>query len=64
MHLNLILKLNIKDNDKCEICVEALLPKKPLKIIDRNSKTLELVHSDVCDSERIFGGGNKYFVTF
>jgi len=25
MHLNLISKLNIKNNDKCEICVEAKL---------------------------------------
>jgi len=64
MHLNLILKLNIKDNDKCEICVEAKLPKKPFKTIDGDSKILELVHSDVRDSRRTSRGGNKYFVIF
>jgi len=47
MHLNLISKLNIKDNDKCKIYIEAKLPKKPFTTIDRDSKTLKLVHSDV-----------------
>ena len=64
MHLNLILKLNIKDNDKCEICVEAKLPKKPFKTNDGDSKILELVHSDACDSRRTSRVGNKYFMTF
>ena len=60
MHPNLIPKLNIKDNDNCEICVKSKLPKKPFKTIDRDSETLELVHSDVCDSGRTSRGGNKY----
>ena len=63
MHLNIIPKLNIKDDEKCEICVEAKLPKKPFKTIDRDSEILELIHSDVCDSGRTTRGGNKYFVT-
>ena len=50
MHLNLISKLNIKDDDKCETCIEAKLPKKPFKTIDKDSETSELVYSDVCDS--------------
>ena len=38
MRLNLIPKLNIKDNDKCEIYVEAKLSKKSFKTIDRDSE--------------------------
>jgi len=64
MHPNLIPKLNIKDNDNCEICVKSKLSKKPFKTTDRDSKTLELVHNDVWDFGRKSKGGNKYFMTF
>lgn len=64
MHLNLIPKFDIKDHDKCQICVEAKQPRRPFKTIDRDSEILELTDSDVCDSGRISRGGNKYFVTF
>ena len=50
MHLNLIPKLNIKDNEKCEIYVEAKLSMKLFKTIDRDFETFELVHGDVRDS--------------
>ena len=64
MRLNLIRKIDIKHKERCEICVEAKLPKQPFKSVDRDSDILELIHSDVCDSGRISRGGNKYFVTF
>ncbi len=64
MHLNLIPKSEIKNNDKCEICVEAKLPKKPFHSVSRDSDLLELIHSDVCDLGRTSRGGNKYFITF
>ena len=52
MHLNLIFKLNIKDNDKGDIFVEAKLPKKLFKTMDIDFETFELTHGDVCDSGR------------
>ena len=64
MNLNLIPKDNLKNNQKCSVCVEAKLPRQPFKSINRDSDLLELIHSDVCDSGRISRGGNKYFVTF
>ena len=63
MHLNLIPKYDILDN-KCEICVQAKIPKKSFKSIDRDSNILELIHNDVCDLKRVSRGGNKYLVIF
>ena len=50
MDLNLIPKANIDFKHKCEICVQEKQPRKPYKPIVRNTKLLELIHSDVCDS--------------
>ena len=65
MDLNLIPKANIDFKHKCEICVQEKQLMKPYKPIVRNTKLLELIHSDVCDSNwpptRV---GNKYFLTF
>ena len=65
-NLMLIPKLDINHNSKCEVCVQSKQPRKPFKLVNfRDSQILELIHSDVCDSNRISTrGGSRYFVTF
>ena len=50
MDLKLIPKANIDFKHKYEICVQAKQPRKPYKPMVRNTKLLELIHSEVCDS--------------
>lgn len=65
MDLDLVPKSALNLKHKCEICVQAKQPKKPFKSVERNTQLLELIHSDVCDSNRPpTRVGNKYFVTF
>ena len=64
MDLKLIPK-SILDASKCEICAESKQPRKSLKLVERNSSILELIHSDVCDSSKtVTRGGNKYIIIF
>ena len=37
------------DKSDCEICVESKFVKHPYKSVERNSKTLGLIHTDICD---------------
>ncbi|GJV05442.1 zinc finger, CCHC-type containing protein [Tanacetum coccineum] len=61
---NLIPKLNFK-NDKCQTCMHTKITRLPFPTIQRTSKILELVHSDVCDLHATPTiGGKKYFATF
>ncbi|KAI5333799.1 hypothetical protein L3X38_023931 [Prunus dulcis] len=65
MDLELIPKSNIDLKHKCEVCVQAKQTRNSFKPVERNTQILELIHSDVCDSNRSpTRGGNKYFVTF
>ncbi|CAL9010577.1 unnamed protein product [Prunus brigantina] len=65
MDLELIPKSNIDLKRKCEVCVQAKQTRNSLKPVERNTQILELIHSDVCDSNRSpTRGGNKYFVIF
>ena len=53
------------DKSKCEICVESKFVKHPYKSVERNSKTLDLIHTDICDMKSTPSrGGKKYFITF
>ena len=39
--------------------------KHPYKSVERNSKTLDLIHTDICDMKSTPSrGGKKYFITF
>ena len=50
---------------RCEICVQGKNTRKSFPSITRTSEPLELIHSDVCDSNRVLTrGGRRYFVTF
>ena len=65
MNLNIIPKSSVDLKHKCEVCVQAKFSRKPFKPVKRNTQLLELIHSDVCDSNRPpTRAGNKYFVTF
>ncbi|GJS35543.1 zinc finger, CCHC-type containing protein [Tanacetum coccineum] len=61
---NLIPKLDSK-NDKCQTCMHTKITRLPFPTIQRSSKILELVHSDVCDLHATPTiSGKKYFATF
>ena len=69
--LRRILKLNhipfdeIQKHNKCETCAEAKTTRAIFPNAFRNTKPLDLVHSDVCDlSATPSRGGNEYFITF
>ena len=58
-------KLNIDPKHKCETCVEAKLTRSSFKRVERNTKVLDLIHTDICDLKFApTRGGNKYFITF
>jgi len=66
MSLNLIPKISIDLKQKCERCIQAKQPRKVfITCIEREANLLELVHSDVCDSNDVLTRGDKrYFITF
>ena len=52
-------------DNKCEICVEAKMTKKPFHKVERSSELLQLVHSDICElNGQLTRGGKRYFITF
>ena len=53
INLNLIPKSSFDTTSKCEICVQDKYVRTPFHSITRNSDPLELIHSDVCDSNRV-----------
>lgn len=65
--LSLLPDLNTNnDMQKCKVCVEAKHPKKPFRsVTERESKVLELVHTDLTDFKNCLSkGGKKYYITF
>jgi len=63
--LNLIPKFENNMVDKCRICMQTNITRKPFPKIDRSSTLLQLVQSDVCDMHNNpTRGGKKYFVNF
>ncbi|GJU02159.1 zinc finger, CCHC-type containing protein [Tanacetum coccineum] len=60
----LILTFDI-DIEKCKTCMLNKITKKPFQNVKRETKVLELIHSDLCDLHATPSLGNKkYFVTF
>ena len=65
INLNLIFKTSFDSSSKFEICVQDKHVRTPFHSITRNSEPLELIHSDMCDSNRVLiRDGRRYFVTF
>jgi hypothetical protein len=64
--LNLIPKFDVIKSSKCHVCVEAKQPPKPYKAaVARELAPLELIHSDICEMNKILTkGGKRYFITF
>lgn len=60
--LGLILRLS-KNFEKCETCSQTKITTRSHKSVVRNTKLLELIHSDLCEFERILTrGGNITFI--
>ena len=65
MSLDLIPKSHVNEDYRCQNCVEAKRSRKPFKYVERKATLLELIHSDLCDSQRVLThGGNQYFIAF
>ena len=63
--LGLLPRSQVDVNYKYQIYVQAKQTKKSFKSVQRNTNILELIYSDVCDSNRIPARAeNKYFATF
>lgn len=60
--------INLSDNElkeKCEICVQSKITKKPFSKNERSTQLLELIHSDICELNGVVTrGGKRYFITF
>ena len=57
--------LSEANTDKCEICVETKITKKPCKSITRETDLLGLVHSDLGDLKHTMTrGGKRLYVVF
>ncbi|GKC43186.1 zinc finger, CCHC-type containing protein [Tanacetum coccineum] len=53
------------DTEKCKTCMLTKINKKPFQNVKRETKVLQLIHSDLCDLHATPSLGNKkYFVTF
>ncbi|KAK8950761.1 hypothetical protein KSP39_PZI003380 [Platanthera zijinensis] len=61
---NIPLDLSIRF-DKCEVCAQTKITRKPFRSVSRSTKLLELIHSDLCDfRSHVTRGGRKYLITF
>ena len=64
INLNLIPKCKLS-KEKCEVCVQAKLTKTPFPHVERTTKPLGLIHTNLCDLKFVqTRNGKKYFVTF
>ena len=61
----IINSLSETNMDKCEICAETKITKKPCKSIYRETELLGLIHSDLGDLKHtITRGGKRFYVIF
>ncbi|GAB2286946.1 hypothetical protein Dimus_039799 [Dionaea muscipula] len=64
-NMNHIPNFSMDNQYKCEICVEAKLTRTSFQAVERSTKPLDLIHSDVCDLKFVqTRRGSKYFITF
>ena len=57
MHLDLIPKSPVNLKHRCQICTKAKQPRKLFKSVEKNIVLLELIHSDICDSQCVLTHG-------
>ena len=63
--LNLIPKLSMHEFEKCACCSQAKITKTSHKSINRVTKPLELIHSDLCEFDGTLTRNSKrYVITF
>jgi hypothetical protein len=65
-NLNLIPEFDLVKGSKCQVCVQSKQPRKPHKAAEeRNLAPLDLIHSDLCEMNKILTkGGKRYFITY
>ena len=65
VELSLISKLSLENLGKCEVCVESKTTKKSGKLVERESRLLNLIHSDLGDLKNTMTrGGKRFYITF
>nr|KAJ0209141.1 hypothetical protein LSAT_V11C400183740 [Lactuca sativa] len=63
--MSLILAFDMQNNEKCKTCMLTKITRQPFKDIVRESKVLDLIHSDLCDFHATPSlRKKKYVVTF
>ena len=63
--LGLINNIDYSGLSKCQICVTSMLTRKTCGSVTRETKLLELIHSDLGDlKQTMTRGGKKFYVTF
>nr|KAJ0203629.1 hypothetical protein LSAT_V11C500229240 [Lactuca sativa] len=63
--ISLIPAFDMQNNEKCKTCMLTKITRQPFKDVVRESKVLDLIHSDLCDIHATPSLGNKkYVVTF
>ena len=65
INLDHIPTFQIESKHNCETCVEAKLTSSSFQSIERHTKPLDLIHSNICDLKFVqTRGDDKYFITF
>ena len=65
INLNHMLTFLIDAKHKCETCVETKLTRSYFQSVERHTKPLNLILSDICDLKFVqTRGSNKYFINF
>ena len=65
INLNHIPTFQIDIKHKYETCVEAKITRLYFQTIEKDTKPLDMIHSDICDLKFApMRGSNKYFITF
>nr|KAJ0226961.1 hypothetical protein LSAT_V11C100031640 [Lactuca sativa] len=63
--MSLIPAFHMQNNEKCKTCRLTKITRQPFKDVVKESKVLDLIHSDLCDFHATPSLGNKkYVVTF
>nr|GEW36853.1 retrotransposon ribonuclease H [Tanacetum cinerariifolium] len=65
MKSNGLIRFQNKNFEKCETCVKSKFIKKPFPTVKRDTRLLELIHSDICElNEILTRRGKRYFIAF